>query len=152
MLHHRFITLLLILITLAVFWRAASCQFVNFDDPEYTYANPRVVQGLTAGNIAWAFTTGHNGYYQPLSWLSLMLDSDLLGAGPRGYHVTNILLHALAAGLLYLAFQSLTADPWRSALIALLFAVHPLRVEGVAWISERNCVLSGCLAFAVMIA
>ncbi len=147
---HRYIIFLLILITLAVYWRAASNQFVDYDD--FDYINSRVVLGLTPANIFWAFTTSKIGYAQPLAWLSLMLDSDLFGSGPRGYHVTNILLHALAAVLLYLVLQSLTAAPWRSGLVALLFAIHPLRVESVAWVSERKDVLSGCLAFGTIFA
>ncbi len=153
MLHHRFIVPLLILIALATFWRAAGCEFIDLlDDSIYVSGNAHVLQGLTANNIAWAFTTDTAGNYHPLTWLSLMLDSDLHGPGPRGYHVTNVLLHALGVVLLYLALEALTASPWRSALAALLFAVHPLRVESVAWISERKDVLSGCLAFATLLA
>ncbi len=150
--YHRLIIPLLMLITLATFWRAASCQFVDYDDGLYAAANPQVRQGLSPQNIAWAFTTGHTSFYLPLTWLSLMLDSDLQGAGPRGYHVTNVILHALAVVLLYLALNALTGAPWRSALVALIFAVHPLRVESVAWVSERKDVLSGCLAFATILA
>ncbi len=149
---HRYIIPLLIPITLLVFWRAASAQFVSFDDPIYVVQNPHVLQGLTSQSMAWAFTNSDLGYSHPLTWLSMMLDTQLQGAGPRGYHVTNILLHALAVVLLYLALHSLTAAPWRSALVALLFAIHPLRVESVAWISERKDVLSGSLAFATMLA
>ncbi len=151
---HCLIISLLILITVATFWRALSCQFVNHDDPAYVTGNSHVLQGLTGDNVAWAFTTDATGNYHPLTWLSLMLDSDLQGTGPvpAGYHVTNVILHVLGAVLLYLALEALTASPWRSALVALLFAIHPLRVESVAWVSERKDVLSGCLAFATLLA
>ncbi len=148
---HSAIIALLVLITMATFWRAFSCQFVDYDDSGYVVCNPQVLQGLTTQNVAWAFMTDRAGNYHPLTWLSLMLDTSVWGTQPQGYHVTNVVLHALAVVLLYLALNALTGSCWRSGLAALLFAIHPLRVESVAWISERKDVLSGCLAFATLL-
>ncbi len=148
--YRQIIATVLVLVTLVVFWRTLSCQFVGYDDD--VYINPHVRQGVTANGIAWAFSTGQAANYHPLTWLSLMADTDIFGPGPRGYHLTNLLLHALAVLLLYLALEKMTGDPWRSGIVVVLFALHPLRVESVAWVSERKDVLSGCLAFATLLA
>jgi Flp pilus assembly protein TadD len=140
--HPAVLCLLLVAVTLAVYWPVTRCDFVDYDDPDYFTSNPRVLAGLTPGNVAWAFATGHTCNWHPLTWLSLMLDVDLSGPGPAGPHVINLLFHLANAGLLFLLFRRLTLATWRSALVAALFALHPLHVESVAWISERKDVLS----------
>ena len=137
-----FICLLLIAVTLAVYWPVIHCDFLNYDDPAYFTSNPRVLTGLTPGNVLWAFTTGHASNWHPLTWLSLMLDAELFGKGPVGPHLTNLVLHAANTALLFLLLRRLTAATWRSALVAALFALHPLHVESVAWVTERKDVLS----------
>ncbi len=134
--------LLLVAVTLAVYWPVLRCDFVNYDDPDYFTSNPRVLAGLTSPNMVWAFSTGHTGNWHPLTWLSLMLDATLFGKGPLGPHLTNLLLHAANTVLLFMLLQRLTAANWRSAFVAALFALHPLHVESVAWIAERKDVLS----------
>ena len=134
--------LLLAAVTLVVYWPVTHCDFVNYDDPDYFSSNPHVLSGVTAGNVVWAFTTGHASNWHPLTWLSLMLDVEIFGKGPAGPHITNLVFHAANAALLFLLLRRLTAATWRSAFVAALFALHPLHVESVAWISERKDVLS----------
>ena len=137
-----FLCLVLALVTLAVYWRVIDCDFVNYDDPLYFTSNPHVLSGLTPVNVVWAFTTTHASNWHPMTWLSLMLDAQWFGSGPMGPHLTNLLLHAANTILLFLLLRRLTGAMWRSALVALLFALHPLHVESVAWITERKDVLS----------
>jgi Tfp pilus assembly protein PilF len=137
-----FLCLLLAAVTLAVFWPVKNCDFLNYDDPAYFTSNPHVQTGLTSANIVWAFTTGHASNWHPLTWLSLMLDAELFGQGPAGPHLTNLLFHAANTVLLFLLFRCLTGAVWRSALMAALFALHPMHVESVAWVAERKDVLS----------
>jgi len=137
-----FICLLLLLATLVVYWPAMHCDFVNYDDPLYFTSNTHVQAGLTPANVAWAFTTTHANNWHPVTWLSLMLDAQLFGKDPIGPHVTNLLLHAVNTMLLFLLLHRLTTATWRSALVAALFALHPLHVESVAWVTERKDVLS----------
>jgi tetratricopeptide (TPR) repeat protein len=136
------ICLLLVAVTLAVYWPVMRYDFVNYDDPDYFTANTHVQTGLTLPNMVWAFSTRKTANWHPLTWLSLMLDAELFDKGPFGPHFTNLLLHAANTVLLFLLLQRLTAANWRSALVAALFALHPLHVESVAWISERKDVLS----------
>ncbi len=137
-----FICMLLAAVTLAVYWPAVHCDFLNYDDPDYFASNVHVLAGLTPGNVVWAFTAGHAGNWHPLTWLSLMLDAELFGKGPFGPHLTNLLLHAANTVLLFLLLRRLTRATWRSALVAAFFALHPLHVESVAWVTERKDVLS----------
>jgi protein O-mannosyl-transferase len=132
----------LALVTFLVFLRALDGGFITFDDPYYVTKNEHVIKGLTLDGIRWAFTTDSPWYWHPLTWLSLQLDATLWWPNPRGFLLTNVLLHAANAALLFLALRSLTGAHWRSAAVALLFAVHPLRVESVAWVTERKDVLS----------
>jgi hypothetical protein len=132
----------LILISVALYLPALHCSFVNYDDDGYVTANPQVWHGFTATSLQWAFTTIHTGYWHPLTWLSLMLDHTIYGMNPAGYHLTNILLHAINAALVFTILRQMTGQTWRSAIVAALFAVHPLRVESVAWVAERKDVLS----------
>jgi tetratricopeptide (TPR) repeat protein len=137
-------------VTFAVFAGALDAGFVNFDDADYVSANLNVVEGLSASRVGWAFTTSWNANWHPLTWLSLQLDASFWGRDPRGYHLTNILLHAANAALLFFALRALTRCYWRSCAVALLFAVHPLRAESVAWISERKDVLSILFGFLAL--
>jgi len=135
-------SLFLAAITLCVFWPVLHCNLTNYDDPLYFSANPRVQSGLTHDSVVWAFRTGRAGYWQPLVWLSYMLDVTLFGTGAVGPHFTNLLLHVANAILVFLVLKRLTGAQWRSAFVAALFALHPLRVESVAWVTERKDVLS----------
>ena len=134
---------LLLLAVLAVFLPTVGYDFVNFDDNEYVYDNPHVANGLTAEGFVWAFTTAHANNWHPLTWLSHALDCQLYDLQPWGHHLTNVLLHAATAILLFLVLRRMTGDLWPSAFVAAVFAVHPLRAESVAWVSERKDVLSG---------
>jgi Tfp pilus assembly protein PilF len=137
----------LFLLTFLTFLPVLHCGFIDFDDPSYVTSNPHVLTGLNAADFHWAWTTTHAGYWQPLSWLSLMLDASLGGANPHIFHFTNLLLHALSAGVVFLVLSQLTGATWRAALVAALYAVHPLRVESVAWVAERKDVLSNLFAW-----
>ena len=130
---------------LALFWPALGNDFVNYDDDLYVTRNPRVQQGLSWASVEWAVTTDAAGNWHPVTWLSHQLDWELWGPAPRGHHATSVVLHAANTVLLYALLEAMTAAPWRSALVAALFAVHPLRVESVAWVAERKDVLSTCL-------
>ena len=137
------VLLCLLLVAVAVVYQPVEhCDFVVYDDPAYFTSNPHVLNGLTTADVAWAFVTGRTGNWHPLTWLSLMLDVELFGRGPAGPHFTNLLFHLANTGLLFLLLRCLTAATWRSAFVAALFALHPLHVESVAWISERKDVLS----------
>jgi protein O-mannosyl-transferase len=137
------ICLLLALLTLATFWNVQHCNFVNLDDPVYVTENSYIRAGITGEGIRWAFsTTSLAGFWHPLTWISLMIDHELFGLKPGGYHLTNLLLHLASTLLLFLLFQWMTGASWRSAFVAALFAIHPLHVESVAWIAERKDTLS----------
>jgi tetratricopeptide (TPR) repeat protein len=129
-------------LTLFAFLPCLRNGFVNFDDPGYVYANPHTTGGLTWRNILWAFTTLYQGFWHPLTWLSIQLDCTLYGLRPWGHHLTSVLLHTANTALLFLALRRLTGATWRSAAVAAFFAVHPLHVESVAWAAERKDVLS----------
>src|SRR6266700_2246398 len=129
-------------ITWLVFAQTVRHQFVTYDDPQYVYANPDVSAGVSLGRISWAFTHTIAGNWHPLSTISHMLDCQLYGLKPAGHHFTNVFLHTIAVVLLFLLLQQMTGSLWRSAFVAALFAIHPLHVESVAWISERKDVLS----------
>jgi protein O-mannosyl-transferase len=133
-----------------VFGQTLRYGFVNYDDGDYVYNNPVITAGLTARGIQWAFTHAHAANWHPLTTISHMLDCQLYGLQPGGHHLTNVLLHSAAAVLLFLALQQLTGTRWPSAFVAAIFAIHPLRVESVAWISERKDVLSGVFFMLVL--
>jgi len=133
---------LLVVATVVVYAQVAGYGFITMDDGLYVVQNDHVLAGLTAEGIRWAFRTTSTGNWHPLTWISLMADSQIYGTGPTGYHVTNVILHIANALLVFFLFQRLTHAAGRSALVAGLFAVHPLHVESVAWISERKDVLS----------
>jgi len=132
----------LVLGTFLTFVRAVGNDFISYDDPGYV-TEARVVQrGLSVEGITWAFTTGTLSNWHPLTWLSHMLDVELFGLSPGGHHLTSVLFHCANAALLFLLLRRATGAAMRSAFAAALFAVHPLRVESVAWVSERKDVLS----------
>ena len=133
----------LLLAVLLVFGQTVRHEFVNFDDDEYVYENPQVSRGLDAAGIVWAFTHSHAFNWHPLTWISLMLDCQFYGLNAGGYHLTNVLLHAATAVLLFLVLRRMTGRAVAQCLGGGLFAVHPLRVESVAWVTERKDVLSG---------
>jgi tetratricopeptide (TPR) repeat protein len=137
------VCLALAAITFGVFGQTLNHEFVNFDDNDYVYENPVVAQGLTFRGIVWAFTHVHSANWHPLTWLSHMLDCQLYGLHPGGHHLTNVLLHTATVIVLFLVLRQMTGALWRSACVAALFAIHPLRVESVAWVAERKDVLSG---------
>jgi tetratricopeptide (TPR) repeat protein len=141
--------LLLAVVTLLVYWPARKFDFLGYDDPLYFTQNVHVLNGLTWRNVGWAFTTGDAANWHPLTWLSLMLDAEIFGNQPAGPHLVNLLFHAANAVLLFVLFRRLTAAIFRSALVAALFALHPLHVESVAWIAERKDLLC---AFFVLLA
>jgi tetratricopeptide (TPR) repeat protein len=175
---------MLALATLAVYWPATRCDFIDFDDPDYVTANPQVQSGLNRESVEWAFRNPVSGNWHPVTMLSHMLDCQLFGLNPWGPHLINVLLHSLNAALVFLllnrmmglrrddlqqardlpsrqvnksgnAAMAATAPQagatWRSLLVAALFAVHPLHVESVAWISERKDVLSGFFGLLALI-
>jgi protein O-mannosyl-transferase len=137
------VCLVLAAITLAVFGKTAQYGFINFDDDDYVVNNPMVTQGLTFKGIVWAFTHFHAANWHPLTWISHMLDCQLYGLEPGGHHFTNVLIHTGSVMALFLALLQMTGSLWRSAFVAAVFAIHPLRAESVAWVSERKDVLSG---------
>jgi tetratricopeptide (TPR) repeat protein len=126
-----------------VFGHTVRCGFVSFDDGAYVYANPHVLHGLSPHEIVWAWTRLHAGYWIPLCWISYMVDSQVFGLAAGGYHLSNVLWHAATVVLLFLVLRQMTGRLWPSAMAAALFAIHPLRVESVAWVTERKDVLSG---------
>ncbi len=135
---------LLALAVAVVFGQTRRYDFVNFDDDVYVYDNPHVAGGLTPQTVAWSFTTFDSSNWHPLTWLSHALDCQLYGTQhPGWHHLTNVVLHAAVAILLFLVLWQMTGSLWPSAFVAAVFAVHPLRVESVAWIAERKDLLSG---------
>ena len=143
---------LLTVLTLIAFGQAPRCGFVAFDDATYVYNNPNVRQGLTWPAVGWAFTTGETGNWHPLTWLSLMLDVACFGINSAAHHGVNLGLHVVNTLLLFGFLRWTTARPWSSAMVAALFAVHPLHVESVAWVSERKDVLSTSFGFLALLA
>jgi tetratricopeptide (TPR) repeat protein len=137
------VCLVLATITFAVFGQTLTHEFINFDDDSYVYENPVVAQGLTLKGIVWAFTQVHSFNWHPLTWLSHELDCQIYGLHPAGHHLTNVLLHTATVIALFLVLRQMTGAFWRSAFVAAVFAIHPLRVESVAWVAERKDVLSG---------
>jgi len=132
----------LALTTLAAFWPVLECGFVNYDDPLYVTANPQVQGGLCWPGVRWAFTAQHASNWHPVTWLSHMLDCQLFGLNAGAHHLVNVLFHTVNVLLLFLVLRQMTGALWRSAVVAALFAWHPLQVDTVAWIAERKNVLS----------
>jgi tetratricopeptide (TPR) repeat protein len=145
-----YIYLSLLLATLAVYAQVFQFDFVNYDDPDYVTDNIHVRAGLTPEGVRWAFTSGDDANWLPLTRLSHLLDVQLFGLQSGFHHLTNVLLHALSTLLLFTVLRRTTRSLWRSALVAFLFALHPLHVESVAWIAERKDVLSAFFWFLTL--
>ena len=146
------IAALLALVTLGLYWPATRCGFVNYDDQLYVTENAQVQKGLTWEGMKWACVTPVSCNWHPLTVWSHELDCQLFGLNPWGHHLTSVVLHAINAGLVFVLLQLMTGAPWRSLLVAALFALHPLRVESVAWVSERKGVLSAFFGLLALIA
>jgi protein O-mannosyl-transferase len=140
--HPGFLCLLLAVATLAVFLPVARHGYVNYDDSDYVTANAHVQGGLKWENVVWAFTSGHASNWHPLTWLSHMLDCQLFGQKAGAQHLVSVGFHVANTLLLFLLLRRMTRSRWRSAMVGALFALHPLHVESVAWVSERKDVLS----------
>jgi tetratricopeptide (TPR) repeat protein len=144
----RFVVPLLICVLLGaltwiVFGQTLRFEFLNYDDDSYVYDNPHVTNGLTWHGIVWAATHVHSNNWHPLTTLSHMVDCQLYGLKPWGHHLSNVFLHSVTVILCFLVLWRMTGAMYRSAFVAAIFAIHPLHVESVAWISERKDVLSG---------
>ena len=137
----------LALLTLFIFLPVVNCEFINYDDDVFVTNNPKVAAGLTWEGIKWAFTSADIDYWRPLSWLSHMLDIELFSAVAGAHHLTSLLIHCAAVVMVFIALHRLTGALWPSAVVAALFAWHPLHVESVAWIAERKDVLCGFFWF-----
>ena len=146
------VCLFLVAFTWLVFGQTLRHEFVNYDDPSYVYDNPTITEGLTIEGVKRAFTQSHARNWHPLTTLSHMLDCQLFGLKPAGHHFHNVLLHTISVFLLFFLFRQMTGALWRSAFVAAIFAIHPLRVESVAWIAERKDVLSGVFFMLTLIA
>lgn len=144
------IYLFLAAMSLLVFGQTIRYDFVNFDDDLYVYNTPAIQSGLTIKGIAGAFTSPHASNWHPLTTLSHMLDCQLYGLNAGGHHATNIILHTIAVLLLFRVLRQMTGAVRKSAIVAVLFAVHPLHVESVAWVSERKDVLSAVFFFLML--
>ncbi len=142
----------LAVLTCIVFGQTLWHDFINYDDPRYVYENTNITSGVNTAGVAWAFTHIHAENWHPLTTISHMLDCQLYGLKAGGHHFTNVLLHTTAAILLFLALQCMTGALWRSAFVAAVFAIHPLRVESVAWVAERKDVLSGVFLMLTLLA
>ena len=140
--HKILIVLGLSAVVLVVFWQVQTFKLVHYDDDSYVAGNHRVLSGLTGESILWAFVNADAGFWHPLTWLSLMLDYEMHGYRPGGYHWTNVLLHLSSVLLLFFVLARMTGALWKSAFVAALFALHPLQVEPVAWVSQRKDMLS----------
>lgn len=134
--------LLLALATLALYDSVTHAPFLNYDDQVYVTDNPQVRAGLSRDSFVWAFRTPRALDWHPLTWLSFLVDKQLFGLNPTGYHTTNVFLHVASAVLLFLLLESATRQAWRSLAVTVLFALHPINVESVAWVAERKSVLS----------
>jgi protein O-mannosyl-transferase len=134
----------LVAIILSSYMQAGNNQFLNFDDNDYVTSNPHAASGITRENIIWAFTSVDEvtGNWHPITWLSHMADVQFYGMNPHGHHLTNVVIHTISSLLLLLFLFRCTGSLWQSSFVAALFALHPLHVESVAWVSERKDVLS----------
>jgi hypothetical protein len=140
--HTLLICSLIAIGTIVAYWQLQHCGFILLDDSDYLVDNSFVRDGLTWKSISWAFGATHSANWHPLTWLSHMLDCELYGLNPGLHHLTNLAIHIANSVLLFLLLSNVTKRLWRSAWTAALFAVHPMHVESVAWISERKDVLS----------
>ena len=146
------ICIALIVVTVSVYWQVGTHEFLNYDDADYVTQNYHVAEGITGSNVIWAFTSVHAANWHPITWLSHMLDAQIYGMNPRGHHLSNVLIHAVSAALVFLLLFQLTNSFWPSSFAAVLFAIHPLHVESVAWVAERKDVLGAFFWFLTLIA
>ena len=144
--------LVLVGLVLAVYGKTWNHEFIDFDDREYIVDNPFVNRGLSWDGVRWAFTRPHASNWHPLTWLSHMADCELFGLAPGPPHLINALLHAANALLLYIALQALTGERWPASIAAALFALHPLRVQSVAWAAQRKELLAALFGLAALVA
>ena len=138
--------------TAAAYIQVAGHRFITLDDGRYVYENPMVASGLTWRGVAWAFTTGHAGNWHPLTWLAHMANVQAFGLNPAGHHLTNAVWHCANAALLFVILRGMSGARWRSALVAGLFALHPLHVESVAWCAELKDLLSTFFGLLALLA
>jgi tetratricopeptide (TPR) repeat protein len=141
---------LVALAVFAVFFQATHFDFINFDDPDYISNNPVVARGLHQEGLVWAFTDTSTGHWHPLTWISLMLDVSLVGVNPHAHHAINIAFHSISSLLLFLLFARTTGRTALAFVVALIFGLHPLRIESVVWITERKDVLSMTLVLLAL--
>ena len=134
--------LLLFGLVVWVFAPSLGCKFLFYDENDEILCEPHVNSGLSLSNMVWAFTTLSHTNWNPLKWLSHMLDCEFYGLNPWGHHLTSILIHALNSVLVFVVLRMMTGAVWRSLVVAMVFGLHPLRVESVTWICERKDVLS----------
>jgi protein O-mannosyl-transferase len=146
------LALILVAATWAVYWPVKNHEFVNFDDNEYISENWVVQKGLNKESVVWAFTTAFPTYWHPLTWLSITADVELFGLDPGRHHLSNVFLHTINALLLFSLLIRMSGAMWRSFFVALLFALHPLHVESVAWATARKDVLSTLFLFLTLLA
>lgn len=146
----RSIVVGLIVLIAVVYGRVYRLDFVHYDDTEYVWRNAVVLKGVHLDGLRWAIRTGHASNWHPLTWISHMVDVSLFGVRPSGHHVMNVLFHALNTVLLFLFWTHTTSNRWPAAFLAGLFALHPMHVESVAWISERKDVLSTFFLLATL--
>ena len=136
------ICIFLMVSTFVVYSQIQNHEFINFDDDKYVTVNPNVQTGITSESIKWAFTTLYSYAWHPMTWISHMLDYHLFGLHPKGHHLSSLLLHIVNALLLFMVLLKMTGALWQSGFVAVMFALHPINVESVAWISQRKNVLS----------
>jgi protein O-mannosyl-transferase len=129
---------------ITVYWQVTGFDFINFDDPGYIIENQTVRQGITLDGIKWAFITVHAANWHPLTWISLMFDVQLFGVNPGMHHLINVIFHIINSILLFIVLRRMTGTIWKGAVVTALFALHPMHVESVAWISERSWRESFC--------
>ena len=141
------VSLVVVLVTLMVYGQARNHDFVDLDDSMYVFENDYVLKGLTREGVVWSFTNTASGMWIPLTWLSFMAGSHFYGISSGWHHLTNVFIHLANALLLFFLLKRMTGDFWPSGFVAALFALHPIHVESVAWISERKDVLSAFFLF-----
>ncbi|HRS97456.1 MAG TPA: hypothetical protein P5040_04665, partial [Smithella sp.] len=135
------IALALIVLMLVVYWQVRQFDFITLDDEPYVTANRHVQSGISVDGLLWAFSATDAEFWHPLTWLSLMLNSQWFGLKAGGYHLTNVMLHMASALMLFWLMNRMTGALWKSAFVAAFFALHPLRLESVVWIAKRKDVL-----------
>jgi Flp pilus assembly protein TadD len=143
---------ILFVCTIVAYIPALRADFVSYDDGVYVTENAQVQSGLNPDSVRWAFANGHSGNWQPVTWLSHMFDCELYGQAPWGHHLTNVILHGANTVLLFLLLRRITGNAFPSLFVATVFALHPLHVESVAWVSERKDVLSTFFAMLTLMA